>query len=205
MKVKVYRSAEWVRAQRVERAANVPEAIEVEIDPAGLNTTARQTVLASHHGRYPDALDRLSYDDRYEWTGTGNAYYGYFNVRIDSDSPSVEDINRAILFAAADLLVKRTEKERKEQEREEAARRLKEARELLADDLANKDREIAKLKADRALLADFLAEVPGDAKRGTLKAMANSPEAIDSLRKKIEDAAPVWVLKDVDAEDEDEE
>mgnify|MGYP001575012570 CR=1 FL=1 len=57
--------------------------------------------------------------------------------------------------------------------------------------------------ADRRVLSDFLAAMPNDALRGTLKALANDKSAIDALQKKIEDASPVCVFTDDEDEDED--
>jgi hypothetical protein len=50
--------------------------------------------------------------------------------------------------------------------------------------------------ADRKVLADFLAEVPEDALRGTLKRLANSPETVAALRERIEAASPVAIFTD---------
>lgn len=46
------------------------------------------------------------------------------------------------------------------------------------------------------ILAEFLAAIPQDALRGTLKAVAHDGTAIDELRKKIEDASPFCIFED---------
>jgi hypothetical protein len=86
-------------------------------------------------------------------------------------------------------------------EREAAARKLAEARELLAGKLMADKQQIESLTADRQTLAEFLAEVPADALRGTLKAVASSPERIDELRQAVEDASPIVIF----ASDEDDD
>lgn len=58
-----------------------------------------------------------------------------------------------------------------------------------------------KAAQDRATLADFLAAIPEDAKRGALKRLAHTDEAVESLRQRIEDASPVVIFGD----DEDDE
>lgn len=55
---------------------------------------------------------------------------------------------------------------------------------------------------DRNTLSDFLAQIPDDALRGTLKRLASSEDRIAELRKKIEDASPVTIFPDDEDSDD---
>jgi len=57
--------------------------------------------------------------------------------------------------------------------------------------------------ADRLLLAQFLAHVPADALRGTLKAMAHDPQAVTDLRDQLIQASPMVIFDDEEEELDD--
>ena len=77
------------------------------------------------------------------------------------------------------------------------------ARELLAREL--QDGQTA--EKNLQIVAKFLASVPGDAKRGTLRSLtASAPnEAIAELRARVENASPVVIFDDDDEDDDDDD
>lgn len=211
IKINVKRSEEWVLAQRLARGTNVAESVTVDVNPAELSEAARAVILAQEGGAYRD-LHWISHNCQYEITM--NSSYGREYLVVDADSPTVAQIDAAILAAAQRIDAKREEaKLRAEEnaranakrEEEKAARKAKlaEARQLLADELKSGETALARLKT----LAEFLAAVPPDAKRGALRKLAANAteEAIAALRTEIENAAPCWVLQDIDDECADEE
>lgn len=69
---------------------------------------------------------------------------------------------------------------------------LSDARLLLAEEL--KDGRTA--KANLRIVSEFLAAIPTDALRGTVKRLAGSHDIAAELMAKIEDASPVHIFKD---------
>jgi hypothetical protein len=76
--------------------------------------------------------------------------------------------------------------------------------EVAAAELQRLRDSLAQATADRKTLAEFLAEVPQDALRGTVKRLATSGESIAEIEKKIEDASPVTIFED-DEDDQDDD
>lgn len=76
------------------------------------------------------------------------------------------------------------------------------ARELLSEELRKMSERITALRTDRDTLAEFLAAVPQDALRGTLKAIvgSSSSQRISELRQRVEDASPVYIFTDGDGD-----
>ncbi len=88
-------------------------------------------------------------------------------------------------------------KEIDQKNREElAAAELQRLKERIVE--VDKDRRM--LDKDRRTLAEFLAEIPQDALRGTLKRLAVSEESIAAMESKIEDASPVTIFEQDEAE-----
>jgi hypothetical protein len=204
IKVTVARSAEWVTARRLESGTNTPERITVDVPISGLSLEARKILLAAFNGGYPSEF-KGNFDQLYQFSGYST--YGVRSPIVDAESPTVEQIDAAILAANAALAEKRAayqaeksarqaKQEAEQQAEEQRKQKLAEARNLLAAEL----KELAEVKDDRRVLAEFLAKVPQDALRGTLKRMASSESAIADLEKKVEDASPV-VIFDEDSDD----
>ena len=194
VQITVVRSAEWVAQQRLTMGENVPVSVNVDVDVADLSVESRTILLAHGCGSYPVG------------------YNGWVNGPVvDSHAPTPAQIDAALIAAEARLAAKRAAEEARiaaKRAAEEAqkihaaeeAQKITQARVLLSADL---DRG-QQCDADRRTLAAFLARVPQDALRGTLKAIAHGPEAIEELRKKVEDASPVLVLFEDEDEDEDD-
>ncbi len=209
IKITVTRSQKWTFAQRLATGRNAPSMIEVSVNPSALSEASRKTILTYHHGEYKD-LRQLEFSPEYELTNRRN--YGSEDIIVDADAPTDEQIDAAIQEAVARIearkLAAAEEKAQRaaelaERERAVAERKAQEAaaRQLLANEL-----EAGKLaKARVAILSEFLAEIPADAKRCALKKMVadQTEEALSAKRQEIEDAATSWVLKDLDDETED--
>jgi hypothetical protein len=209
IKITVERSREWIAAQRLMTGDNVPESVEVDVEVSELSEPARAILLTAGRGSYPDRWYG-AYNESHQWCNGG--YYGRCNARIDGHAPfTPEALSDAIMDADLRLAEKRDEwketkrqrdEERERQEAERAAKEAKitEARALLADELA----ALKQVKADRLILAEFLASIPNDALRGAVKAQAHSAEAVEELCKKLEDASPVYIFGEDEEDDSDE-
>lgn len=206
--VTVSRSADWVKARRLETGENVPTEITVPVEAKELSPESRRILLEYGHGNYPDAF-RGSFGQDYTFNSWSN--YGRCLPLVDADNPTTEQIDAGIREAARQVAEKaaKAARERKErEEREEQQRREREEREaaiiqaseLLAAELHQREQ----WHKDRATLAEFLAAIPMDAKRGALKALAHGPDAVEALQKRVEDASPIWIFED-DDEEEDED
>lgn len=205
VKVTVSRSEKWIKEQRLATGENVSGAIEIEVAPANLSKESREILLRVGAGLYPSEFKGW-FNSSYEWSLYN--CYGKEHILVDEMVPTVEAIDAAIWQANCNLLARRQEWKKEQEEwaakaaeeerkKEEHKAKLAEAKVLLAADLARAE----KLKVERDTLASFLTYVPQDALRGALKAMANNnTDAIDTLRKKVEDASPVQIFED----DEDE-
>lgn len=207
MKFVIHRSAEWIRQQAIIRAANVPAKLEVEVEVSDLSEAVRRILLSpsgTSHPTYPAEVSCVLFNRSYAITGFGPSRfhdYGGRELSIDSDAPSVAEIEACFLAAVQEISDAKAKAEAEEDEREaeklrlahenaSRAKRLAAARELLKDDL---DR-LTEARADRATLADFLAAVPQDALRGTLKRLCANDEARRRLEEKVEAASPTKVI-----------
>lgn len=208
--VTIRRSDEWVKAQRLATGENVPEECTVAVEVSQLCEDVRQRLL-DWMGRYIDLRD-INFGQDYTPSRYG-ATYGRVCFKCDSVSPTPDEINMAIIGAFKELDAKRSaclaekaareEKEAAEQAaKAEKERALSVARELLAKDLAERD----KLKQQRDELSAFLAAIPLDALRGTIKRLVSDESEIAARIKLIEDASSVWIFsnRDDDEEDDDE-
>jgi hypothetical protein len=200
--VTIKRSGEWIKAQRLARGENVPEEYVVAVEVIQLCEDVRQRIL-EWLGCYRDLRD-IGFCQDYTPSPRG-ATYGRACFKCDSDSPTPDEINSAIAGAFAELDAKRTEYLAEKSEREaeeaatkaqkaEAARRLEEARLLLSKDLAERD----ELRKKRDTLSKFLAAVPLDALRGTVKRIVSSEAEIENRQKLIEDASSDWIFSNRD-------
>lgn len=209
--ISIRRSDEWVKAQRLERGENVPEYLPITAEVSSLSKAAREVLLSVTHGEYAKDYRKLEFDNEYRfspWSSFGSEY-----VLIDADTATPAELSAAIEAASDRLAIRRdtlaVEKaERDAREAREAAERkereakLAEARELLKDEIARLNSKYDDADEDRTTLAEFLSVIPQDAKRGALKALSGAPEKIESLRDKIENAAPspFYVFRDEDDE-----
>jgi len=91
--------------------------------------------------------------------------------------------------------------------REAREKAVNDARELLRDEIASLTERAETAEADRAILGEFLREVPDDAKRGTIRACvaADAGESEKGYAEKLEKASPdVWLFSDDKEDDSDE-
>lgn len=103
--ITVRRSDKWVAAARLDRAANVPQDIDVGVPLNLLSVDARKILLEVGGGQYPTKLSLLHY--RADFTLSSSwASYGSESFRVDSDSPTADQIDDAILNAYAAVRAK---------------------------------------------------------------------------------------------------
>lgn len=157
IKVTVQRSAEWVKARRIETGRNVSDQITVDVDPSQLSLETRQKLI-DYDGSYgtlncicfsnstllPGRISGVAIARADDAPGRGG-YYGE-DIRVDADSPTVGQIDLAILDAFARIDARRAKRQQEEQQKEQEARRRAEARELVADEFRAKDAEIDRLQ-----------------------------------------------------------
>ena len=104
MLVRIKRSSKYVRTHRISEGQNVPEAIDVEVDPADLAESTRAVIIA-HHGMYPATLECLLYS-----TKRGEPFNGYnSSMCLHADAEADE-----ITPATIDALIARHEAARQE-------------------------------------------------------------------------------------------
>jgi hypothetical protein len=208
--VTITRPEEWVQQRRLATGENVPNTISFDVNTAALSEASRRAILAQFGGEYRD-IANLKYGTDYTISRFDN--YGHEPFFLSCDNPTAADVDLAIIAAAVRIEQQHTEYEAKQAEitaaaearkaeKEQREQKLAEARELLSDELAAGK----KAQEDRSILAGFITALPADAKRGALRKLAaeSTGDAVNALRQKIEDASPVWILKDFDEEDDEE-
>lgn len=195
IKVTVYRSDAWLIEQRAIAGRNIPDAIFVSVDPAALSLDTRRRLLEAssscgHAGTFRD-INRITYDQNYQPSLVGYGF-SFHEIVIDSDAPTIAEIDAALADIFQRINEVKIKAEAKAEAEAEAKRRMDEAKELLKDALA----EGKGWERDRRVLAEFLAAVPDDAMRGTLKRLAGAAEEIAALKRKIEAASPVAIFQE---------
>lgn len=208
VKVSVQRSSKWVSDQRLARGENVANNVDVPIDLSQLSLDARRVLLEAKGGRFTD-VEKFTFGNDYRWNPYSS--FGSDYPMVDNDALTVEQVDEALIAMDERLAGKRKKYEAdkaeaearlaaQKAEKEAAARKMAEARELLKAELAQTE----SLRVNRALLADYINSFPDDAKRGALKVMAADERdaTVESLRKLIEDASPVYLFDTLDSDDE---
>lgn len=204
IKVQIKRSTEWLWNKRIEVGDNVPQYLPVEVDVSNLSSDARAVLLAAGGDEYRD-LGPAGITYNAEFKIRPGQLYGKQALLVDADSPSIEQIDAAILAAAARVEDRRQEEERRMEERlakraademakQERERKLEEARNLLKDDLELLERH----KAYRATLSDILACVPKDALRGAIRREAEerNGQTVDDVTSELYAACVHSILDD---------
>lgn len=215
MQLMITRSDEWTHAQRLARGENVHTSIEVEVSPAELSEPARDLLLRGGGGHYPDLLTEMPFTSDYTIASHGG--YGTAKFCIDTDSPTVAEIDAAIVAAGKEVEDKKQEhdariaakeaaNQKEKEEREQAAAKRLAAREVLGEEIEVLERNFSDSKRSVAILSEFIRAIPPDAKRGALRKLAadDQEENEKNLRGRVEGAASVWVLNDLE-DDEDGE
>ena len=214
MNLTVYRTKDWLVAKRLETGTNVPEQITVEVSIGELSQEVRKLLLECDNGTYPENFHALG------WTKSGSLDhrfngYGTQYIVIDSDAPTLDQIEAALL-GARDVVAGELARQKADHDQREAEQRAEQgekdrkrqlvaaAHEVLKDELATMQAQLTSAIKDRVTLADFLSDVPQDALRGTLKAKIadGSGDRIHELQKLVEDASPYQVFR---KQEDDEE
>jgi len=225
MKLTWTRSQSWLRAQAISRCADVPETATQDITDMlpSLSEETRGRLLSRNEGAYLSRVscayveyavsDTPQYVDQPYWSS-----YSIRKIEADADTmtaPEVESILRAAWNACVEVVEesKRQIAEAKARAAAEATKRearekaVNDARELLRDEIASLTERAETAEADRAILGEFLREVPDDAKRGTIRACvaADAGESEKGYAEKLEKASPdVWLFSDDKEDDSDE-
>ena len=103
--ITITRSPQWVSAQRLARAENVPEKITVPVLVAELSQAGRTLLLRWGGGYYPAIQNKLAFNREFE--PVRDSYYGSLEFFVDSDAPTAAEIDAAILAAGRVLDQKR--------------------------------------------------------------------------------------------------
>ena len=158
--VTVFRSTDWLHAQRLADGHNYPESVDCEVSVPDLSLDARKVLLLRNRG-YPLRVPTLGYWQNWEIEPTGYCGWGRQNIVVDAHNPTPAEISAAIVAAVeaiAQLKIvddednRRRAEEDARYEAEKAARTQKriEARELLKEELDAKDAEIKRLRQELA-------------------------------------------------------
>lgn len=191
--VTITRSVDWVKQQRVVTGENVPVELACEVEVAELSPEARASLIA-RYGEFRAvkcAYSRFAENEPF---------------RADSDSPSAAGVSAAICHAhevvldrEAKIRVERVERQAQaEAEKARIAAReaeLTAARELLGNEIRGLLERVCQAEADRALLGEFLHQIPDDALRGALREWVAESE-VPVKRQAIENASPSQVFGD---------
>lgn len=216
VKITILRSKQWVNSQQLDRGENVPEFIIVDVAPRDLSIESRKVLLNAGWQGYATTFAGY-FTSSLEWTSSPG--YGRIDLVIDAEAPTVEQIDAVIVSAGEALAAKKKEREdaaakAKSESDAWAALPLAERAKTNWSDMAQhrqyapqafaeveefrkQERRIAEGEqaiADRLVLSEFLANIPDDALRGTLKALASGEQAIAALRDKIEAAAVKFAI-----------
>lgn len=162
MEIRVQRSSEWVRDQKIRTGENVPEFVVVDVDPKEFSTEVRE-FLIDYLGEY-SRLNYIRFDSKY--VPLKDSGYGKRPIVVDKDQPTAADIEQVIRAILADLLLecqklaryknkKKAEADARQQEQQLKEEKLQEARELLASELETGRR----YKEDAALLCRVLSKI----------------------------------------------
>lgn len=204
------RSDKWIATERLTTGDNVPTYMDVEVTVSELSEPNRARLLAYGCGTYPATLPAIQLSNRNE--PNRMAGYGREKFMFDGYTATAAEIDVAISAAYDRIATDRAEAERRQAERtaEEAASKARReekqaaiaaARELLAYELEQGQQ----CEKDRQILSEFLAAVPQDALRGTLRRLAGEVDAADELQKRVEDASPELIFDDEDSDEDSDD
>jgi len=119
VKVTVHRTADWVRARRIETGANVPEKIEVPVPVDQLPREVRELLIEAGGGQYPSEFAG-DYRQDFRWMYRSDYHHGQVPIIVDADQPTPAEIAAAIL--AADEERRQRKAKADEEARQRAAR-----------------------------------------------------------------------------------
>jgi uncharacterized membrane protein len=162
----IHRSKEWLQAIRLKTGRNVPEEIQVEVDPATLSEDARAIWLEAGADMY-QTFYKLGYYQNHEGVSCNYCGWGSIQFVIDTETPTPVQISATIVAARAEV---RAMKEKADQERakqnaeevekkrlaDETNKRQADAREILKEELAKLTKERDYYKAETARLKEAI-------------------------------------------------
>lgn len=95
--ITVYRSKSWIAEQRLRTGRNIPESIQIPVDPARVSEQCRKVWLKLCDGKYGN-LELIGYDKN---GGLISSYCGWGkeHITVDLASPTPEQISSAIVAA----------------------------------------------------------------------------------------------------------
>jgi hypothetical protein len=172
VKVTVQRTADWVRARRIETGANVPERIEVAVPVDQLPREVRELLIEAGGGKYPSDFAGDFRQD-FRWMYRSDLRYGRVPIILDVDQPTPAEIAAAILAADA-------ERRRMKSEAEEKARQIAQRERARAE-------EWARLPLQQRASAAGVC-VARDPQTGAMSACGAQVYDVSALRKYVPEA-----------------
>lgn len=168
--VRINRSQSWVKAKRIATGENVPDAIDVAVNPAELSETTRARLI-NVRGEFLD-IRAIEYGEQCvpcSFNPSSQLKHGNEQIFVDAISPTVSEIDCAINAAFDRIEARKAEFDRLAQEKEAMELRRQNARYLIAEELEAlqeqidaRDRTINSLKKEVAELSNELEELKTD-------------------------------------------
>lgn len=153
IKLTIEHNAEWVNQRSLELGRNVEDKTKIDFEISKLSLASRALIYCERLRRFQRDL---SYGE--DFMVNDSVSYGELHLLINSTEPTAEQIDSALQVAFADLGARREEwlrkkklreqqEETKRRTEEEQKRKVKEARELLADEIAASKKNLDELKS----------------------------------------------------------
>ncbi len=120
--ITIARTDSWVAEQRLKTGRNVSACVDCAVDPATLSEESRKILLMIGRGTYAGA-SRIYYDKDCTITSQYGGY-GHVNFYFDGDTPTPEQIDKAIRDAAAIIASKRAAAEQEKSDKLAEEKRL---------------------------------------------------------------------------------
>ena len=177
-KIKLTRSAEWVKEKRLSTGNNVPGCVYVEVEISGLDLDSRALLLCLGQGSFNSQYDGLTHGSDY----LPSPYrYGMVPFELDGDW-NVAKVNESIRNAIIKLDAQRADIQEKQRTAKEKANQLQ------IDSMRSK---LKKSEGDNTVLSEFLYLFSVD----ELKRVA---EENGVNRSEIENASTMWLFSNRD-------
>jgi hypothetical protein len=120
--VTVDRSTQWRQARAIETGENIPMSVHVAIPVSSLPVDVRARLVRD--GGYPSRIDSLPFNSKYQYDQTLWSPYGREDVRVDADSPTVEEVVQAIVAGLERIDARKADAEARAKAKEASDRAL---------------------------------------------------------------------------------
>jgi hypothetical protein len=203
--IQITRTAEFCSRRALATGENQAEQIMVTIETKDLSARCRAQLLEIGRGHYMSLPQGIAFDRDYA-PHPGNSYvYGAKRIVVDSDNPTVQEMENAISTSMETLRIEReawhaketaakAEAEANRLARLEQETKLKEAKVLLAKEL----QLMEKYKKDRDRLGSFLARFSDEELRAVVNQLVDESRdtTVSEFISAIEDSTSIRVFGD---------